>query len=61
MILANISRNSDNARKIYDSFERPDDAIETIVRLLLKKHDSVNLDYLTSLLSNLSQLPEVRK
>ncbi|XP_065205553.1 protein HGH1 homolog [Planococcus citri] len=60
MILANISRNADNARKIYDSFERPDDAIETIVRLLLKKHDNVNLDYLASLLSNLSQLPEVR-
>lgn len=61
MILANISRNVDNARKIYDSFERPDSAVETIVRLLLKTNEKVNLDYLASLLSNLSQLSEIRK
>lgn len=61
MILANVSRNVENARKIYDSFDRPDRALETIIRLLLTKQQNANLDYLASLLSNLSQLPEIRR
>lgn len=60
-ILSNVSRNVDISRRIFDSLEDPTEGLKTVVNLLLQQNTGVNYDYLATLLSNLSQLPEVRR
>lgn len=58
IILSNLSRSTNLARKIYECFQNPHDALYTLISRAVKTDAPV--DHLSSFLSNLSQLEEVR-
>lgn len=58
IVLSNLSRSANNARKIYECFQNPNNAVYTLISRAVKTDAPV--DHLSSVLSNLSQLEEVR-
>lgn len=59
IILSNMSRKEEIARKIFNCFKNITESLNILVSHVLRSNESH--DYLVSFLSNLSQLAEVRK
>lgn len=59
MIAANLSRNEDLTWRIYETFENAGDIVQNLIELSLTTDGKYN--HVISLLSNLSQLEEIRK
>lgn len=62
MLLCNLTREKNNANKVYDAFVNPSATLDLFIKLFSARntqHDT-NFDYISYLLSNLCQLHEVR-